>query len=184
MAVNRSYEEAPESNELLDGLYERLCENFRSELARQRSVLEACREQSAAAVKHDIPALERATGNLVGLMEGALTSESERIAALRALVDAIDLPEDKQTLTDLIGVSPEPWRSLMGQFQVDLRTTLEATQASVRSSASYFRHAGRVLDGYVDSLVGPAEGTVVAYGQDGNTGGDGHRPPALINTAG
>ena len=76
----------------LDDALGRLCEHLELELARQEAVLEACKNQDAAARGHDFDALEAATQLLTALMQEALDAEKARVALLREVVAPLGLP--------------------------------------------------------------------------------------------
>ncbi len=172
------------TNAPMSDALERLCVYFDSELTRQRAVLEACKKQGEAIRSHDIPALESASRSLVSLMEDALDAEKERLHILHEVVSPLGLEADRQTLSDLISVSPEPWSARMRSFQVELREILGATRIEVRRHAGFLRRAGKVLERSMSAIVGVTSARGDAYDREGKEPAPGHRMPALVNTLG
>lgn len=163
---------------------EQLCTYFDAELARQRAVLEACRTQGEAMRSHDVPALETASQALLSLMKEALDAEKERLRLLHEVVNPLGLKAVRQTLTDLIAVSPEPWASQMRTFQLELREVLSATRKEVRQHAGFLRREGKILERSMSAIVGSTSASGDAYDREGKEPAPGHRTPALVNTLG
>lgn len=137
--------EISETGEFAEGL-DALCANLEQELERQETVLSLTRAQGEAAKAHELDALEARTRALIVLMEDSFLAEKDRHAILEGLLPILPQDRDKQTLSELIRLSADPWSRRLGEFQVRLKEVLVGTQAVVRENAVYMRRALRVLN--------------------------------------
>lgn len=167
----------------LPRVLEKICTLFDEELDRQRAVRRICEAQGTAARASDMELLEEYTQSLVVLMEDALASEKSRISLLRWIVDHYQLPEEEQTLSDLIHVVPQPWRNRMRGFQSDIRGILTETQRIVTENESFMNRASEKLDASIHDAVNYVIGKPDGYNPEGMDTND-HRQPALLNTVG
>ena len=168
----------------LDEVLGRLCDHLELELARQRAVLDACKQQDVAARAHDVDALDEATQLLVALMQEALDAEKERVALVGEVVAPLGLALEQQTLTGLIASTEEPWRSRLSVFQQEFREVLGATQREVRRHSGYLRRAGRIVEQSIHAVTGTVARAGGAYDKEGKEPTSGQREPALVNTLG
>ena len=152
----------------MDKLFEKLSELFDQELERQENILAVCQAQRNAARAHDLEYLEAKTAALVILIREGAQAEVERHELLRRIVAHYALPVERQTLTDLIHVAPEPWRSRFHEFQFRLRATLARTRSLVRDSAHSMRRSLSIVRqalGHLETCVDDA-GAYDASGSD------------------
>jgi hypothetical protein len=168
----------------IDELLERLCEHFDDELERQQNVLMVCRALGQAARVQDHEYLEAKTAALHVLLRQAMSAEQVRLALVRQVVDHYALPEERQTLSSLIVVVPEPWHQRMQEFQVLMRATLETTRRLVRDNNRVLRRSLHVVNQTLAAMALCEPGGSGAY--DG-TGGEvvrTHSAPALVDQRG
>lgn len=131
---------------------ERLCTLFAEELERQETVLAVTTAQGLAVRAHDLEGLEAKTAALQVLIVETAAAEAERLCLVREIVDAFALPVERQTLSDLIEMVDEPYRSRLRHFQTRMRETLAQSRRVVRENSRIFRHSIKVLDGALDTL--------------------------------
>ncbi len=117
----------------MNTLLDRLCDVLDEELVRQETVLAICRSKHDAIRSFDVEALEARTGALESVLQETFEAETERHGMLRQAIDELGLPQEEETLTDLIGTVQEPWKSRLEHFQRRLKETLETTQAVTRA---------------------------------------------------
>jgi hypothetical protein len=131
----------------MDKLLDRLCDTLDAELVRQETILTICRKKSDAIRALDMEALEARTAALETVLHETFEAESERHGVMREVVARFGLPEEGETLSGLIEVVPEPWKSRLQHFQRQLKETLDATQAVTRAYArecrQYLQLTGR-----------------------------------------
>ncbi|MBI2423469.1 MAG: hypothetical protein HYV27_11630 [Candidatus Hydrogenedentes bacterium] len=139
----------------MDLLLEALCDHFDDELERQQTILEVCRAQGHAARAHNRAALEDRAVALALLIQEATLAEKRRLELLRQLVDALNLPLERQTLSGLIAAIDHPWKLRMQEFQLQMRGTLAATKEIVRENNLVLRRSLRIVNQAL-SRVAPA----------------------------
>lgn len=174
---------AEERDTGFEALLERLCRLFDDELERQENVLALCRAQGEAVRAHDVEAMEGRTRALVVLVEDAKKAERERIEILRRVVEVTGLPEDRQTLSDLISAVPGPWNDRMAEFQSRIRRTLGDTRAVARENAALMRHSLRVVNRSVRTATG-ADAVTETYDAEGRGPFLAGRAPAVLDAQG
>lgn len=134
----------------LEAAFKQLAAVLDQELERQENVLSLCRAQGEAVSAHDAETLVARTQALRLLLEDTLGAERARVAVVRDLVELLNLPVERQTLTGLIAVAPAPWDRRLREYQVRLREVLEATRGVVRANAVKLRHGLRLVHGALD----------------------------------
>jgi hypothetical protein len=137
----------------MDEVLEALCEVLDSELERQENVLGICRAQQDALYAQDLEYLEAKAAALNALVREAVTGEKDRHRLFRVLVDHHELPPERHTLTELIALSPEPWKSRLRYFQSRLRTTLAETRRFVRLNYALMRRSLQVVAQCMETLT-------------------------------
>jgi len=157
----------------MDEVLERLCTALDEELERQETVLSVCHAQYAAARAQRIDALNAKTQALELLIRDTVRAQQVRVSLFRRVVDAYAIPVERQTMTGLIAVTPEPWSARLKHFQLRLRNVLEEIRAIVHANATLLRSSKRT----VEHLLTPFNGTErlgpAAYDARGNE-------PALV----
>lgn len=118
-----------------------LCDLLDEELERQENILAVCRAQGKAAQGRNVADLESKTAALNALISEAGAVERTRSKLMLQTVEAFGLPPERQTLTHLIEVAPEPWKSRLKHFQERLRSTLHQTSRVVRGNSLLFRRS-------------------------------------------
>ncbi|MEK7794587.1 MAG: flagellar export chaperone FlgN [Candidatus Hydrogenedentota bacterium] len=167
----------------VDALLSELCELFDDELERQTNVLAACRAQGDAARLQDTEEMERRTRALTLLLEEAMQAERRRIQILKQLVGDLGLPAERQTLTDLISATPEPWRARMQEFQIAIRRVLAQTQEAVHTNARRMKHSLRVVGGALRTVT-IEEASGADYDAEGRRPVFGARHTAMLDALG
>ncbi len=169
---------------MIEKRLEELCSLFDTELERQHDVLALCRSQGEAARTHDVECLNAKTMALEILFRDSLEAEPERHRLLHEVVAYYDLPREKQTLTDLIAVAPEPWRRRLGEFQSGLRSTLDEIRRAVRGNAGIMRRSLRRINLFLRLLGGPDEGRANDYDARGSEPAPSSLRPVVIDQRG
>lgn len=136
----------------MDDFFETLCFALDDELERQENILAVCRAQGQAARAHDIEYLEAKTLALVALMQEAVQAEKTRGLLLGRMAEHLRIPNDRQTLSELIRIAPEPWRGRLSHVQTRLQDTLRETHAVVLSNGGVLRSGLRVLTRSLQAL--------------------------------
>lgn len=137
---------------------EALCDLLEDELERQCAVLETVKAQGLAARAQNLPELDKRTAALSMLMHESLRSEQERLRLLRPVVEYFGLAGADQTLSNLVGVTPDPWRARLGEFQAALKATVAASREQIQRNAVVMRTTLRRVDAAMDSVFPNAAG--------------------------
>ncbi len=124
----------------MNTLLDRLCDALDDELLRQETLLAICRKKREAIRALDVGPLEAHTAALETVLRETFEAEDTRHRLLHEAVERMGLPPEKHTLSQLIAVLPEPWKSRLDYFQCQLRKTLETTQAVTRAYSRELRH--------------------------------------------
>lgn len=167
-----------------DDLMDRLCEHFDEELERQQNVLVVCRALGRGARAHDHEYLEAKTAALHILLRQAIAAEQVRLTLVRKVVDYFELPEEQQTLSGLIAVTPDPWRQRMMEFQVLMRATLETTRRLVRDNNRVLRRSLQVVNQTLSALAQCEPEAIGNYNDMGGENARSRTSPALIDQRG
>lgn len=131
----------------MNTLLDRLCDALDAELLRQETVLAICRRKRDAIRALDVAPLEAHTAALEAVLRETFEAEAERHGLFREALAQLALPQDRQTLSQLIDAVSEPWKSRLSHFQRQLKKTLEATQSVTRAYARDLRHYLRLTRG-------------------------------------
>ncbi len=167
-------------NELLGAL----CNQFEEELERQENVLAVCIAQGQAARLHDLEYLEAKTAALNVLIRETAEAERTRMALVEQVVSACALPPGRQTLTELIAVSSEPWKSRLQHFQTRMRATLSETARVVRENNDLIRRSLNVVNQALQSLGQCIPAAPNAYDVRGGEVSGHHSGPAFMDQRG
>lgn len=170
-------------DDTLEDYLEALCEVFQDDLERQEDMLALCKAQGQAALAHDVEMIEARTEALSILIADAADSEKRRIALAAALVEGLRLPPEKQTLSALIELAPQPWKQRMTDFQKRMRELLEQTRDIVRSNGQVLRRSAKVVGEALDALTQCAPAARGQYDARGESGAHG-TPPAFLDQRG
>ena len=147
-------------------ILEALCDHFDDEWERQEGVLRLCVAQGEAARARDLGSLEHHTAALSVLIQEAIDAERKRLELVQEVVAAYDLPAEAQTLSHLVEIAPEPWRTRMEEFQHGVRATLEETRRVVRSNNAVLRRGLSVANGALAAIgVGMSNSNYDARGE-------------------
>lgn len=136
----------------MDALMDTLCDLLDDEVERQENVLAVCNAQRDAVFARDLDALSARTSALEILIRESIQAQSKRIETLKPIVDHFGLQPEHQTMTNLIDVSPEPWKSRLQELQQRLRETVERIRVAVRANAKVTRQSKRVTDDLIRAL--------------------------------
>ncbi|MBI1319550.1 MAG: hypothetical protein GC168_11475 [Candidatus Hydrogenedens sp.] len=163
-------------------LLESLCALFDEELERQEALLALTRAQGEAAMARDAQVLEARTEAIRLLVSESLRSEQARLALVAEIVEAFALAAPEQTLSGLIAVAEEPWKSRLAWHQERLRTVVTETQGVVRSNHRTISRLARSTASLLRRFHGESESPV--YGASGAAAGTRYASPRLVNQAG
>ncbi len=136
-----------------ESVLEKLCDHFDDELERQENMLALCIAQGEAARAHDLEFLEAKTAAMMALQQEAIDAEAERLSLVCQVVDAYDLPVEKQTLSDLIRIAPEPWKRRLGEFQTKMREVIESVRKVSQENAGLMRRSQRVVNDALNTVM-------------------------------
>lgn len=165
-------------------ILERLCAHCDEEAERQETVLQVCRAQLCAARAHDIEQLEAKTAALLLLIQETVEAEKTRIALLHDVVGHYQLSKEKQTLTELIVVAPEPWSSRLREFQTRLRSALEETRRVTRENRMVVRRSLNVLNRAMEAAFKTADGARGVYDARGEQRRGAAEQPTVLDRRG
>lgn len=182
--MSTSIDQHNAASESIENFLERLCELFDDELERQENVLAICHSQGEAARAHDREFLDSRTESLVVLLEDADKAQEARFALLAKVVKGLELSPEKQSLSHLIEVVPEPWRRRMSEFQASIQATLKCTKETVRANAAMMRRNLRVIENSLDIVKGEALCKGNSYNPEGKEHKERRADAALIDTHG
>jgi hypothetical protein len=155
---------------------EALSDLFDEELERQENALSICVSQGQAARAHDIEYLEARTEALSLLIQEAADAEKTRIELVRRIVAHYDLPPERQTLSELIRIAPDPWASRFRDFQARIASVLLNTRSVVRENNRLMRRSLRVVNEAMNVLAPVVNGAAGGYTVRGNPAGSGCAP--------
>lgn len=164
-------------------LFETLCFVLDDELERQENVLSVCRAQGEAARSHDIEYLEAKTLALVTLMREAVQAEKMRDDVIRRIAQETGQPETLKSLSDLILLSPDPWKARLEYLQSRLKTVLAETRAIVASNSTVLRSGLTVLTQSIRALEQCVE-RPVGYDASGFESASSQTPPRMVDQRG
>lgn len=160
-----------------------LCDVLDEELARQLSVREAVQGQRTAVATRDIDKLNESTRALQGLIREAVQAEAQRRCVLRQVIGHYDLPEDRQTMTELIELVPDPWKIRMRAFQTRIREIVAETRAVAGANRRALRQSLRVVNECLDALQ-QSDAAGPAYGARGDETAPSRNRPVVLDSKG
>jgi len=137
----------------MDPLLDTMCDLLDEERERQETVLSICIAQGKAARVHDMEYLEAKTAALNILLQEFVEAEQRRNKIVSALMARYHLPPEKQTLSGLIEVLPEPWKSRIKEFQNAMRATLTKTRQAVMDNSGIIQRSMGVVQEAMEALV-------------------------------
>lgn len=165
-------------------LLDKLSWHFEDLLERQETMLEVCRAQGQAARAHDMEYLEAKTAALTLLIQENAEAEQERLALVKELVAALQLPVEAQTLSGLIEAAPAPYAKRLADFQARMRATLAETRAVVRENNFILRRSMKVVGDAVNTLARCLPAQSGQYDQRGDSPAARGAMPALLDSRG
>lgn len=171
-------------SDALLGQFEALCAVFDDDLERQENLLALCHAQARAVLEHDIELLEARTEAMTALVGEVSQSERLRVALATVLVEALRLPADQQTLSGLIAVAPEPFRTRMREFQVRMQAVLAETREVVRANHLVLRRSSRIVAEALNALTVCTPPPRGEYDARGDAPDGPHQQPALLDRKG
>ena len=133
-------------------LLNELCNVLEDELERQENMLAVCIAQGRAARAHDLEYMEAKTAALNLLIEECSAAEPARLRLIQQAAGTFHLFNENHTLTELIQVAPEPWKSRLQHVQTRMRVTLWATKKRVVDNREVFQRALGVVNEAMESV--------------------------------
>jgi hypothetical protein len=167
----------------MDELLERLCAILDRELERQENVQGLCEAQQAAIRARCLPDIEARTAALQLLIKNAVQDELERHRVLHRLVALLELPAERQTLSDIICAVPEPWKARLQYYQARLQSVMHDTRHTVRDTSMVLRRSLRAVNQCLQ-VFQEAGAWPPPYTEHGHEGPAARRPAVLINERG
>lgn len=168
----------------MSALYEELCDALAGELERQETVLAVCRSQQEALLARDVARVRDTARSLEVLTREAREAEHNRNAVTARLAQVLALASTKPTLSELIALSPEPWRSRLGFYQKRLRAVLAETRALVRENELRARRSAQIVQRCLSLLAPQPSYDSVPYDMRGALVAVSTYEPALLDARG
>ena len=128
--------------------------------------------------------LEAKTAALNLLLSEFVEAERERLRLVQQIVEEYELPERRQTLSDVIALAPEPWKSRMQDFQERMQKTLRETRSEVLSNDRIMRGSLTIVDEALASLVSCVPESLGNYDARGAEAQQHRLDPAMIDQRG
>lgn len=147
----------------MEHLWRAVCECLDDEVERQHTVLAVCTAQREAVRARSVEHLQARTDALECLIHEAAVAEKARLRALRALVDYLELPVERQTLTELARVAPAPFDRRLRELQRDLREVLAAVRETIADTQARLRRGSAIVDRTIRSLLPDDTSSKVNY---------------------
>ena len=129
-----------------------LCDLLDDELERQHCIFENVTAQGLAARAQDLPELDKRTAALSLLMHDSLRSEQDRLRLLGAIVKYFELSGADQTLSNLVGAVPDPWKRRLAEFQRALQKTVGASREEIHRNAVVMRTTLKRVDSAMEAV--------------------------------
>lgn len=164
-------------------LFDNLCDILEAELTRQQHIAEIVRQQRDALVARDVDALQAHTAKLETLVKESVAAQGERHRVLRSIVDAYEIPEDRQTMSALVYIAPHPQADRLSVLQDQLQSTMNACHDTVYENARIVRRSSRIVQDTLDAFSGAAPAANGAYAANGYSASSGAEP-AVVNQRG
>ena len=137
----------------MEHLWRAVCECLDEELERQQTVKVVCEAQYDAVRIRSIEHLQAKTDALECLIHEANVAEKARLRAVRALVEYLELPVERQTLTELVRIAPAPFGRRLDELQRELKALLPAIRAIIADTQQRLRLGSDILDRTIQTLV-------------------------------
>jgi hypothetical protein len=147
----------------MEHLWETLCDCLDEELERQHIVMAVCQAQRDALRAHEMEHMQAKTHALELLIHEASVAEKSRIRAVGALVCYLELPVERQTLTELVRIAPGPISRRLGELQRNLKELLAAIRAVVADTQDRLRIGREIADRTIRILVTDDTAPKVSY---------------------
>ncbi len=168
----------------MNELFETLCDLLDDEVERQENVLTVCNAQREAVIARDLDAIAARTGALEVLIRDSIQAQTERHKILRPIVEHFGLEPEQQTMTHLIEVTPEPWKTRLADLQTRMRSTVEKTRLAVRANAKVARRSKRMTDDLIRALRHEHRHQQNGYCEHGTEEAAGTGTPVLMDRRG
>ena len=167
----------------MEHVLDRLCDVLTDELERQQLVLAVLEGQRKAALDQDIAYLDAKTEALENLIREEQAAEPIRHDLMKRVVEQLQIPPSRQSLSELIRVAPEPYASRLREFQTEFRNTLFATRDLVRNNSVVLNRSLHSIQSFLASVSG-FETSSGQYASDGRAYTATSLQPALLNQRG
>lgn len=164
----------------MEQLWSAVCECLDEEVERQHTVKAVCEAQREAVKARSVEHLQARTEALEVLIHEANVAERARLRALRSLVDYLELPVERQTLSELIRIAPEPFARRLRELQQELQTVLSVIRDIIADTQERLRHGTAILDRTIRTLLPEDVSPKVSYTPPRNA----DRVPVLIDSRG
>ncbi len=160
-----------------------LCQFLEDALTRQEQVRTAVKAQREAIIAQDTETLEARTADLTAVLEAIAAAEAERAARFGALCRELGAAGD--SVSALIAVAPEPWKTRIAGLQRDIQASLNEARDIVRENNRLLRRALRRRDVCLQSITSRAGQAAppqyTALGREHRTAGI---APAMLDSRG
>lgn len=147
----------------MEQLWATVCECLDEEVERQNTVKAVCEAQRDAVRARSVEHLQARTDALELLIHEANVAEKARLRALRSLVDYLELPIERQTLSELIRIAPAPFGRRLHELQTELQGLLGSIRETIADTQDRLRRGTAILDRAIRTLVPEDESPKVSY---------------------
>lgn len=168
----------------MEKLLETLCDLLDDEIERQGNVLAVCNAQREAVFVRDLDAISARTEALSTLIRDSIQAQTKRHETLKPIVEHFGLPPQEQTMTHLVAVTPEPWKTRLRDIQVRMQQTIEETRRAVRANAKVMRRSKRINDSLIDALRNEHQKSRTGYNSSGSDYATRTEQPVLVDHRG
>lgn len=160
---------------------DQFCTLLEEEAERQEHLSMLVRAQGEAAQAHDIEALTARTHAVAALVQETASAQRARIEVLSPIVDALDLPIPRQSLSGLIAAAPEPWQSRMRDSQERLQSAITCARHGARANQRQFRQRLQRVQAALDTVTPRTSENDTAYDARGGAPAAGERGAAFLD---
>ena len=167
-----------------DLLLEGLCNLLDDELERQEAALGLCQAQREGIRSRDAVGLDANTAALNAVITESSRASQSRTQLLKKVAERCGLSPERPTVSALVDVVAEPWRTRLDELQERMRSVLAETRAVVRENAHLLRVSTGIIESALRAFDGLVRDEVEKYTEHGGAARRETREPALLDQRG
>jgi len=133
---------------------EKLCALLDDELERQELMVALLQSQHDAILARDVDYLNTKTRAMEAVLKESAEAEKERHTVLRVIVDHYTLSVERQTLTELIRVTPDPFSRRLKDTQRRIQETMADAKRLTQENHRLLRASSSVVTSCLNRLFG------------------------------